>query len=128
MTIRSTLGAAAAAAALTVTPAAAEVTLINVFAVPEGREEAVIAAWEKARDFLSREPGYIDTALHRAIGPDARFALVNIAHWQSPDAFMTATKRMQAAGIFPPVEGLEFHPALYRVVRSDEPEAAGGDK
>lgn len=123
MTRRTPLHAAVAAAALaTASPAAAEVTLINVFEVPAGRQEEVIAAWEKARDFLKGEPGYITTALHQAIAPDARFALINVARWESPEAFAKATRRMGEAGIFPKIDGLGVNPALYRVVRGDEAE------
>ncbi|UOP00327.1 antibiotic biosynthesis monooxygenase family protein [Kingella potus] len=46
------------------------VTLINVFEVPKGSEEAAIQSWEKSRDFLARQKGYISTKLHRAIRPD----------------------------------------------------------
>ncbi|MEW5424711.1 antibiotic biosynthesis monooxygenase [Amorphus sp. 3PC139-8] len=122
MTRRSPLSTAAAAAATlaTAVPAAADVTLINVFEIPPGQEERVITAWEKARDFLKEEPGYVTTALHRAVSPNARFALVNVATWESPEAFMVATKRMQDANIFPDIEGLGVNPALYRIVRRDD--------
>ena len=119
------LKVASLAAGITLTgaaPAAADVTLINVFEVPAGKEDAVIAAWEKARDFLRQEPGYVSTALHQAIAPDARFALINVAVWESAEAFRQATARMQAAEVFPEIEGLRFTPALYRVIRSDEPQ------
>lgn len=108
----------------TAAPADAGVTLINVFEVPTGRQETVIAAWERARDFLSQQPGYISTALHRSLAPDARFALINVAQWENPEAFRAATERMRAAGVFPEIEGLGVTPALYRVVRTDA--AAGG--
>ena len=32
------------------------VTLINVFEVPAGDEDAFIAAWEKTRDYLMKTP------------------------------------------------------------------------
>ena len=41
-------------------------TLINAFEVPPGDAENFIAAWEKTRDYLQTQPGYIDTALHQA--------------------------------------------------------------
>src|SRR5262245_16766925 len=76
------------------TEADAGVTLINVFEVPAGQEDAAISAWEKARDFLVGEPGYISTALHRSIAADARFQLVNVARWTTAGAFQKATARM----------------------------------
>jgi heme-degrading monooxygenase HmoA len=39
--------------------------LINAFEVPPEEAEQFIAAWEKTRDYLKSQPGYIDTALHR---------------------------------------------------------------
>ncbi|WP_434288068.1 antibiotic biosynthesis monooxygenase family protein [Celeribacter sp. SCSIO 80788] len=99
--------------------ASADVTLINVFEVPEGQRDSAIASWEAARDFLAGQPGYISTSLQASLAPDARFALINIAKWDTPEAFAEATRKMQAANIFPPVEGLRFTPALYSEIRAD---------
>lgn len=123
MSLSTTVRALAAAGAIAAaTPAAADVTLINVFEVPPGQEEAVIAAWAKARDFLQGEPGYITTHLHRALQPDARLALINIAQWESAEAFEAATTRMRKAGVFPKIQGLAFTPGLYQVIRTDADE------
>ena len=66
--------------------------LINVFEVPAGEAEQFIAAWEKMRDYLKSQPGYIDTALHQAIAPDADFQFVNVAHWRTAEEFLAATQ------------------------------------
>ena len=100
-------------------PAIAEVVLINAFEVPAGQREAAIAEWKDARDFLATQPGYIDAALHNAVTPAARFGLVNIARWESPEAFIAATRAMQAAGVFVPPAGLVANSALYTVVHAD---------
>ncbi|MDJ0684021.1 MAG: antibiotic biosynthesis monooxygenase family protein [Alphaproteobacteria bacterium] len=99
--------------------AAAEVTLINVFEVPGGQRDAVVAGWEKARDFLSEQPGYIETALHESISPESRFQLINVARWADPQSFQSAVQAMNKAGIFPRIEGLGINPALYTVIRTD---------
>jgi len=44
-----------------------EVILINAFEVPAEDAEAFIAAWEKTRDYLRTQPGYVDTALHQVV-------------------------------------------------------------
>lgn len=119
MTIRSLFFAGLSAIALA-SPAHAEVVLINVFEVPAGREDDAVAAWERARDFLSGEPGYVSTALHRALDPQARFALVNVAIWKDAASFERATARMRAAGAFDAPEGLRATPALYEVIRGGE--------
>ncbi|UWR48156.1 antibiotic biosynthesis monooxygenase family protein [Phaeobacter inhibens] len=95
------------------------VTLINVFEVPEGALQASIDYWKLSRDFLQTQPGYVSTALHQSIAPDAKFMLVNFAVWESAEAFKAASaKMMQTAGIAP-VDGLKFTPGLYTVIETD---------
>ena len=94
---------------------AENVVLINVFEVQPGTEEAV-RYWEAARDFLSRQPGYVSTRLHRALRPDARFQLVNVAEWASAEAFQAAARMQRELAAAPP-PGLRFTPGLYRVIR-----------
>jgi len=97
---------------------AEEVILINAFEVPAGDAENFIAAWEKTRDYLQTQPGYVNTALHQAARPDAEFQFVNIARWRTADDFMAAIQspgfQESAAGL----AGYRPHPALYRLVRT----------
>ncbi len=95
------------------------VTLINVFEVPPQKLDETIAMWEAARDFLQEQPGYLSTALHRSLLPDARFQLINIARWRDPESFAAATAAMRREVGLAPVDGLGFNAALYRVVRTD---------
>jgi heme oxygenase (mycobilin-producing) len=94
------------------------VVLINSFEVPAADAEKFIVAWEKTRDYLQTQPGYIDTALHQAIAPDAEFQFVNVARWRSAEDFTAAIRspgmREAAAGL----AGYRPHPALYRAVRN----------
>ena len=94
------------------------VTLINAFEVPAAEADRFIAAWEQARDYLAAQPGYVDTALHQAVGPEAEFQFVNIARWRSADDFAAAIGspgfRESAAGL----AGYRPHPGLYRMVRN----------
>jgi heme-degrading monooxygenase HmoA len=92
------------------------VVLINVFEVPEGDDETFLEAWERSRAFLSTQEGYLTTRLHRSLSTSADFRFVNVALWQSAQAFQAATSRpeFRNAGVpFP------FHAALYEVVRED---------
>jgi Antibiotic biosynthesis monooxygenase len=52
---------------------AGPVILINAFEVPSDQAEQFIAAWEKTRDYLRSQPGYIDTTLHQAPHRGRRF-------------------------------------------------------
>ena len=92
------------------------VTLINAFEVPRDADEAFIAAWERARDFLAAREGFSRTALHRALLPDVPFRFVNVARIESPDAW----KRAIADPAFPGGEmPFPAHPGLYEVVHRD---------
>lgn len=94
------------------------VVLINAFEVPAGQAGHFIAAWEETREYLRTQPGYIETALHQALAPDADFVFVNIARWQTAEAFGAALGsagfRQSAAGL----AGYKSHPSLYRIVRT----------
>jgi heme-degrading monooxygenase HmoA len=94
------------------------VVLINSFEVPAADADAFIAAWEKTRDFLQTQPGYIDTSLHRALASDAEFQFVNVARWASGEEFTAAIRspgmREASAGL----AAYRPHPALYRLIRA----------
>jgi heme oxygenase (mycobilin-producing) len=92
------------------------VVLINAFEVPEEQDEAFLEAWEHSRAFLSTQPGYLSTRLHRSLSPAAGFRFINVALWQSPQAFQAAISQpgfRDAPVPFP------FHASLYEVVRED---------
>ncbi|HEX2527383.1 MAG TPA: antibiotic biosynthesis monooxygenase family protein [Geminicoccus sp.] len=96
-----------------------EVILINPFEVPDGAEADALAYWDRAADHLRRQPGFVSTRLHRALGPGARFPLVNLAVWRSSADFLQAVtsppfQRLSADGR----ERFPHYPALYEVVRS----------
>lgn len=99
------------------------VVLINTFTVPAGKTEEAVAAWEVARDFLREQDGYISTRLHMALGADARYQLINIAKWESPEQFRSAVSAMRAAGVLRgvAVAGVVGDPNLYTVIRRDKP-------
>jgi len=94
------------------------VILINAFEVPGDQAGQFIAAWEKTRDYLRSQPGYIDTRLHQALTSEADFQFVNVARWETAEAFLAATQsqgfRESAIGLV----GYRPHPSLYRVVRT----------
>jgi heme-degrading monooxygenase HmoA len=91
------------------------VTLINLFEVPPDADESFVAGWQRAREFLAAQGGYLGTRLHRSLGL-ADFRFVNIARWSSPLMFARAIQRpdfQSTAGGMP----FASHPALYGVIR-----------
>jgi heme-degrading monooxygenase HmoA len=93
------------------------VVLINAFEVPEGADEAFLQGWERARELLRTQEGYLSTKLHRSLSPDADFRFVNVALWESEQAFQDATSQPEFGSAPVP---FPFHASLYEVVREDE--------
>ncbi len=95
------------------------VTLINVFEVPQDELDAFAADWHTRAEFMSRQPGFRSFRLHRALAPDSKFQLVNVAEWDSAEALQAALAQPEfQAGIHHVAETFSTiaHPGLYRVV------------
>jgi heme-degrading monooxygenase HmoA len=92
--------------------------LINAFEVQPGDDEEFIAGWETTRDYLSQQPGYVDTTLHQAVSPDTAFRFVNLAHWESPQHFQEAIRSEGFRTTAKKLERFSSHPGLYRALRN----------
>ena len=92
------------------------VVLINAFEVPLGADRAFLEYWDRARRFLGAQDGYLWTRLHRSLSPEADFRFVNVALWQSAQAFQAAISHPEFGGASAP---FSFHASLYEVVRED---------
>jgi heme-degrading monooxygenase HmoA len=95
---------------------AAQAILINVFEVPEGRDEEFLAGWEEAKGFMERRRGYVSTALHRSLDPRARFRYVNVAVWETPEDFQAALNDPAFVALRDATP-FAHHPAVYTVIR-----------
>lgn len=67
---------------------ATPVVLINLFTVAETDIPVLMTAWERDAHWMKRQPGFISTQLHRAIGGSCLF--MNDAVWESVDHFRAA--------------------------------------
>jgi len=67
---------------------ASPVVLVNLFSVAEADTAALLAAWEKDATWMKRQPGFLSTQLHRAVGGSCMF--MNYALWDSVDDFRAA--------------------------------------
>ena len=64
------------------------VVLINLFQVAEADIPGLLKAWEDDANWMKRQPGYISTRLHRAVGGSHLF--LNYAVWESVAHFQAA--------------------------------------
>ena len=64
------------------------VVLINLFRFAPEDEAAVVDAWEHDANWMKKQPRYISTQPHRAVGQSAMF--LNYAVWESVAHFRAA--------------------------------------
>ncbi|WP_175911813.1 MULTISPECIES: antibiotic biosynthesis monooxygenase family protein [Burkholderia] len=64
------------------------VVLVNVFTLDPADEADFLAVWKDDAEFMKRQPGFISTQLHRALGDSPTY--FNYAIWESTDAFRAA--------------------------------------
>ena len=93
------------------------VVLINAFEVPSGEDQSFLAGWERAHDFLLGQPGYRSSQLHKSVELGAEFRYVNVAVWDSEDAFRAATSRPEFRDIS---TEHPIHSSVYEVVSADQ--------
>ena len=67
---------------------ASPVVLVNVFTLDKADEQAFLQAWQDDAHFMKRQPGFISTQLHRAIGESPTY--LNYAVWESTADFRAA--------------------------------------
>jgi len=64
------------------------VVLVNVFILDKADEQTFLKAWHDDAVFMKRQPGFVSTQLHRAIGESPTY--LNYAVWESTAHFRTA--------------------------------------
>ena len=94
------------------------VILINPFSVAPENAEHCLAFWDKAAEYMRRQPGFLSTRLHRALSPQAEHRYVNVAEWASAEDFQRAVSKPEFLALVADPEGRCPHaPELYAVVR-----------
>ena len=64
------------------------VVLVNTFTLGGLDEETFLELWKDDAEFMKKQPGYISTQLHRALGDSPTY--LNYAIWESTEAFAAA--------------------------------------
>jgi len=67
---------------------ASPVVLVNVFTLDKADEQAFLETWRDDAEFMKRQPGFISTQLHRAIGESPTY--LNYAVWETTAHFRAA--------------------------------------
>ncbi|WP_229163400.1 antibiotic biosynthesis monooxygenase family protein [Bradyrhizobium brasilense] len=64
------------------------VVLVNPFTLDKADEAAFLKTWQDDAAFMKRQPGFISTQLHRALGDSSTY--LNYAVWESTAYFRAA--------------------------------------
>lgn len=64
------------------------IVLVNLFTLDKADEQSFLQVWQDDAAFMKRQPGFIDTQLHRAIGESPTY--LNYAVWESTAHFRAA--------------------------------------
>src|SRR5262249_27818000 len=67
---------------------ATPVVFVNVFTLDQADEPVFLRVWQDDAAFMKRQPGFISTQLHRAVGESPTY--LNYAVWQSTADFRAA--------------------------------------
>ncbi len=67
---------------------ASPVALVNVFMLDKADEATFLKVWQDDAAFMKRQPGFISTQLHRAIGESPTY--LNYAVWETTADFRAA--------------------------------------
>jgi len=67
---------------------ATPVVLVNLVMLDKADEPRFLEAWQNDAAFMKRQPGFISTQLHRAIGDSPTY--LNYAVWESTAPYRTA--------------------------------------
>ncbi|HUR23518.1 MAG TPA: antibiotic biosynthesis monooxygenase family protein [Acidimicrobiales bacterium] len=93
-------------------------TVIVSYEVAHEDAERFLDSWEKANNFLRKQPGFVSTALHRAVSANPDFRFVNVSCWENDDAFRSATQSQEfreASGRLVP---FPIHASAYEIVKT----------
>jgi len=67
---------------------AGPVVLVNLFTLDKADEQSFLDTWQDDAAFMKRQPGFISTQLHRAIGESPTY--LNYAVWETTTHFRAA--------------------------------------
>jgi heme-degrading monooxygenase HmoA len=66
------------------------VTFINCMLVRPGEEDLAFSVWQEVNAYMVTKPGYRWHRLHRRVDASAPFGQINVARWESAEAWAAA--------------------------------------
>jgi heme-degrading monooxygenase HmoA len=91
--------------------------LIHPFKVEPPQEAEFLNAWKAVDEYMKKQTGFIETALHKALSdhPLKAFSFVNVATWENLQAFQSAISASEFGLLSKKVLSFSQGPGLYEV-------------
>jgi heme-degrading monooxygenase HmoA len=97
------------------TPEPGPVTFVNVFEIDPKDIDEFLDGWRERANFMRTQPGFRSFRLLRALSPDSRFQLVNVAEWESAEAIAAARAKPEfQASVRGVSHEVKANPSLYQ--------------
>jgi heme oxygenase (mycobilin-producing) len=93
--------------------------LIHPFQVSSDQVNDFLNAWEIVDQYMKKQSGFIETKLHRSLNYNdlTAFSFINIATWESTDAFHKAVSHDNFISLAKRVLKFSRGPGLYEIVK-----------
>jgi heme oxygenase (mycobilin-producing) len=91
------------------------VVAINVYAVPQEKEEEFLIWWFELKETIIGNPGFIKGRLHRSLHPDVRFNFINVVEWENSNYSQAYEHKVQWMQAKLTELGVEMTPALFAI-------------
>lgn len=89
---------------------------INVYSVPQGKEEQFLMWWHQLKEVILDNPGFITGRLHRSLHPNARFNFVNIVEWENANYSQDYERNVEWMKAKLTELGVEATPSFFEVI------------
>jgi len=63
---------------------------INLLEVPEDEMDQFVTDWKRRSAVMGQEAGFISADLEKSLLKDHKYQIINVAHWQSYNAWVDA--------------------------------------
>lgn len=95
------------------------VTFVNLFEVDPARDEEFFALWREVDDYMTKQPGYVNHTMHRALDGRSLYRYINVAVWETEELHRDAhDDGFRALVANPDWKPFPHTPGLFEVVHS----------
>lgn len=96
-----------------------KITIFNPIEVPKGKEGETLQTFNHFANYFSKQTGYLSSTLHKAVEPNAQYALINISTWASKEDFLAALNTKEFEQVRQKAGSFTSHPTIYKTLEEN---------